>query len=275
MSRRQRSRRRPGDASEIGKIITAAAILLVCVAIAVFLGYSYLSRPARVALSQESLCPEDGPHSKMIVLLDRSDNLPDITKSEIKTYLLDIADTTPKYGLLELRLLDPNIAGGAVVFSRCNPGDGSDLSAFDSNPKLAKNHWKQAFQDPLEAALKNLGGSPSDTSPIMETIQRIAVDQFSGRKAEEMPKNLTVISDMIEHVSDYSQYRGNLAFEEFARTPAYRRLRTDLHGAAVTVKYLVRLNTKIDSAKHIQFWRDWIAESHGSRLDADKLQGAG
>jgi hypothetical protein len=240
-------------------------------------GYVYVTTERPPTLDRDSLCPLAGPRSVTVVLLDSTDDIPDIGKREIRTVLVDMAETLPTYGLLELRLLDPQIPGGRSVFDKCNPGDGSGLSEYTSNPRLARKRWMEGFRQPLDEALDaGFQPAPGRTSPIMETVQRIAIDRFSGRAAEDIPKSLVVVSDMLEHEPDYSQYSGDLSYDRFRASRAYRRLQTDLHGAEVTIYYIQRLTAKpIRSAEHIRFWAEWIRDNNGRFKQANKLQGEG
>jgi len=239
--------------------------------------YFYFTLPRPPVLDRASLCPIGGPRAITAILLDSTDEIPDIGKREIKTILTDIAETLPDYALLDLRLLDPAVAGGRPIFAKCNPGDGSGLSEYTANPRLARQRWMDDFRQPLEQALAaGLKPSPSKTSPIMETIQRIAVERFSGRAAENIPKSLVLVSDMLEHEPDYSQYGGDLSFARYKASRAYKKLQTDLHGAAVSIYYIQRATAKpVNSASHIQFWADWIRDNNGQFKQAAKLQGEG
>jgi hypothetical protein len=191
--------------------------------------------------------------------------------------LADRAETLPIRALLEIRLLDPQVAGGRPIFARCNPGDGSGLSEYTANPMLARKRWMDGFREPLEAALQSgLRPSPGKTSPIMETIQRIAVERFTGRTAQEIPKSLILISDMLEHEPDYSQYSGDLSYDRYKGSRAYRKFRTNLYGAEVMIYYVQRQSAKpINSTDHIRFWAEWIRDNNGRLKAATKLQGVG
>jgi hypothetical protein len=237
--------------------------------------YATVARPP--ALDRTSLCPVKGPHSVTVVLLDSTDEIPDIAKHEIRTTLIDMAETLPTYELLEIRLLDPKVVDGRLIFSKCNPGDGSDLSEYTANPQLAKQRWMDGFREPLDQALDaGFRPAPGKTSPIMETIQRIAVDRFTGRNVEDVPKSLVVISDMLEHGPDYSQYSGDLSYDRFRGSTAYKKVRTDLHGAAVSIYYIQRQTARpINSVDHIRFWEEWIRDNDGRLKQATKLQGMG
>ena len=237
--------------------------------------YATVARPP--TLDQTSLCPVDGPRSVAVVLLDSTDEIPDIAKRETRTVLEDMAEMLPAYELLEIRLLDPKTPGGKSIFSRCNPGDGKGLSEYTANPRIARQRWLDGFRQPLDVALEEgFHASPGKTSPIMETIQQIAVERFTGRAVEEVPKSLVVISDMLQHGPDYSQYTGDLSFARFKASRAYKKVQTDLHGADVLIYYIQRQTGKpINSADHIRFWTDWIRDNNGRLKQASKLQGVG
>jgi hypothetical protein len=237
--------------------------------------YATVARPP--TLDQVTLCPVEGPRAVAEVLLDSTDEIPDIAKREIRTMLVDMAETLPAYHLLEIRLIDPKTPGGRTIFAKCNPGDGTGLSEYTANPRLARQRWLDGFRVPLDAALEaGFQPLPGKTSPIMETIQQIAVERFTGRAAEAVPKSLVLISDMLQHGPDYSQYNGDLSFGRFKTSRAYKKVQTDLHGADVLIYYIQRKTGKpINSADHIKFWADWVHDNNGRLKQASKLQGVG
>jgi hypothetical protein len=274
-----RTRRRPSRSSgDLRKHLLGGALAALALGVLVTGAYVYATAVRPPALDQVTLCPLDGPRSVTVVLLDSTDDIPDIAKREVRTAMVDMAETLPPYGLLEIRLLDVNNAGGRSIFAKCNPGDGSNLSEYTSNPRLARKRWMDGFREPLDAALEaGFHPLPGRISPIMETVQRIAVDRFSGRANEPIPKSLVLISDMIEHSPpDYSQYAGDLSYERFKASRAYQRVRTDLHGADVQIYYIQRMSGRpLNSADHIRFWAEWIRDNNGRLKQANKLQGVG
>lgn len=269
MPPRRRSGARRSAASETG----TWALFAIVAGLIVILGGGFIwlftSAQERPVLDKATLCPVDGERSVTVVLLDTSDTWPEITRAEVRKRLDNIAADVPDYGLLELRLLDPSKPGGRVMFSKCNPGDGSNLSEIIANPRMAHKTWMEQFNAPLQDALdKTMITHETDSSPILSTIQRIAVDRFDDNR----PGHLVVISDMVEHTPDYSQYKGDLSYDYYKQTAAYKKQHTNLEGAAVTIFYVQRL--RMNSGKHIQFWTDWIADNDGTLAQAVKLQGA-
>jgi hypothetical protein len=270
-------RLRSRNPTDFRKHVLGGALAVLALGVLAAGAYVYLTAARPPALDRASLCPVDGARAMTVVLLDSTDEIPNIGKHEIRTVLLDMAETVPVYGLLELRLLDPKTPGGRQIFAKCNPGDGAGLSEYTANPRMAKKRWLEGFRQPLEESL-NTGfqAVPGKTSPIMETVQRIAVDRFSGRAAEHTPKSLVLVSDMLENAPDYSQYSGDLSYSRYKTSRAYRKLQTDLHGAEVTIYYIQRVAAKrFNSADHIRFWADWIRDNKGRFKQANKLQGEG
>jgi hypothetical protein len=270
----RRRNRAPGD---LRKHLLGGALTVLALGVLAAGAYVYATVARPPTLDQSSLCPVDGPRAVTVVLLDSTDEIPDIAKREVKTALVDLAQAMPAYELLEIRLLDPSLPGGRSIFAKCNPGDGSGLSEYTANPRLAKERWLDGFRQPLDQALDSgFRPAPGKVSPIMETIQRIAVDRFTGRDAETIPKSLVLISDMLEHEPDYSQYTGDLSYARFKASRAYKKVQTDLHGAEVQIYYIQRVTGRpINSADHIQFWAEWIRDNNGRFKQATKLQGVG
>jgi hypothetical protein len=136
--------------------------------------------------------------------------------------------------------------------------------------------WLESFDQPATQAVNNsLAPAKAKTSPIMAALQDIALSQFSDLPVQSIPKHLLVISDMIEFTKDYSQYpnAGDLSYQRFLKSAAYLKYRTDLHGAAVSIEYIMREGAKIESVKHIEFWNTWIKDNRGTFKIAHRLQG--
>lgn len=269
--RRSRRSRGDNDFLKIAAGIFLSALGIAALAVALYFWIYAEHTAARLPDG----CPSTGASSITVLLVDTSDELPDPAKQELTTYILDIANSLPIGGYLELRLLDPKVKGGKVEFAGCNPGDGSNLNDITGNPRLAQKRWKEKFQDPVKQAVEvALRPIPAQTSPIFATLQAIAIDRFTGRKNERLPKDLVIISDLIEHTPEYSQYHGDLTYDRFKKSTLYRKVKTDLHGANVRIFYVQRkTSSPIDSGAHIRFWFEWVKDNNGVFLDAKKLQG--
>jgi hypothetical protein len=255
-------------------VLAGVAILA---SVALVTAYFLVRREAtdRPQLEAVTLCPVEGPWGTIVVLLDSTDAFPAVAQTQITQHLIETAEALPDYNLLEIRQVTPEIPGGRILFSKCNPGDGSNLSELTANPELAYRRWLDEFQAPLQDALSGaLIAEGADTSPIMATIQQIAVSKFSGGDVEQTPRRLIVVSDMIENTPAYSQYRGDLSYERFRASAGYRDLHTNLHDAGVEILYVQRGQPAVlDASDHLEFWIEWIADNGGRFLAAERLQG--
>jgi hypothetical protein len=255
-------------------------LLLLAITSGGALAYFYFSTPARPVLDAQSLCPVSGPQGVTVVLVDTSDDLPAATQREVLGELDDMITSLQPFHRLDIRVLD--VAGGRSrsLFSKCNPGDGAGLSEWTDNPRIARLRWIEDFRKPAAEAVKHsIAAAETTNSPIMAAIQDIAIDQFSSASSQNVGKTLYVISDMIEHTRDYSQYprAGDLSFQRYKQSPAYLKYRTDLHGASVVIRYVTRQTSGqplVDGPKHIEFWKAWIEDNRGTFGGAKRLQGA-
>jgi hypothetical protein len=265
--------RRRNSAQGAGAAIGGIALIFLALVALGGLALFYFSVTPKPRLDAASLCPVDGPQGITVVLVDTSDDLPEPAQREVLGMLEDQITELPAYYKLDIRVLD--VAGGRSrsLFSRCNPGDGTGLSEWTDNPRLARMRWIDGFRQPASDAVKSsLSSATAKSSPIMGAIQDIAIDQFSSTAAQKIEKKLIVISDMLEFTPLYSQYPsgGDLSYQRFKRSPAYLKFRTDSH---VKIEYIQQTQVTIDSVKHIEFWKEWITDNRGVFDGARRLQG--
>ncbi|QHO72326.1 hypothetical protein ACH79_06485 [Bradyrhizobium sp. CCBAU 051011] len=251
-----------------------ALLFIACAALATF-GWFKFSAPAKPTLDRGD-CPVSGPEGLSVVLVDTSDDLPAATTREVQGILDDLISNLPAYHLLEIRVLDIPQNRSKALFSRCNPGDGTGLSEWTDNPRLARSRWLESFRKPAAEAIRNsLASAKAASSPIMAALQDIAIDRFASERVRTLPKKLTVISDMIEYTRDYGQYprAGDLGYQRFKQSPAYLKYRTDLHGARVTINYVTRPSVMPDANRHAEFWSTWVKDNKGTLDFIHRLQG--
>jgi len=255
-------------------------LLLLAIGSGGALAYFYFAAPERPVLDPQTLCPVDGPKGVTVVLVDTSDDLPETTRREVLGQLDDMITTLPPFYKLDIRVLDIAGVRSRSLFSKCNPGDGTGLSEWTDNLRIARMRWIEDFRRPAaDAVNKSMSPARSTSSPIMAAIQDIAIGEFAPASRENARKTLYVISDMIEYTKDYSQYprAGDLSFARYKQSPAYLKFRTDLHGATVILRYVTRQTGSqqiVDSTRHMEFWKNWIEDNRGTFGGVKRLQGA-
>ena len=221
------------------------------------------------------MCPVSGISGLTVLLVDTTDPLTAVQEADLRNHLEQVKDMLPKHSALDVYTVSQLNDGllkplGARV---CNPGDGRDVSVLTSNPRLIKEKWDQRFSQPLEALFTKMLATPSaDESPIFESIQSIAVTAFGSLPDSTTTRKLIVVSDMLQNVPEYSQYKQLGNFEDLRRTQYYRRISADLRGVEVELYYLRRENG-LQGTKHIEFWQQYFKDAGATLVHVVALQG--
>lgn len=272
MARRRFSRRRGGRETPALKAIA----IVIVVAVLVGLGgvfWFVQDRTAQLAsLDPETLCPKSGPTSQLAVLIDRTDALTEIQGEALRRQITAWAADIPKHG--SFKVYEVGYAGnqgGALlqpVVAVCNPGDGSDQSAIDSNPKMWRARYEDKFQAPISAMLERMRlDEEAKSSPILEGVQAIAVKDF-GPDAPQGPKTLIVVSDLLQNRQGFSLYHGVPALDSFWTSPYGASVRSNLSGIHAEIYLLRRLKAAAKQTDALgKFWIDWL-ERQGAQVDA-------
>lgn len=248
----------------------ATTVLLMAAAIAIFLVVAFCYHkfvPSPQLRDPDTLClKESAPTGLLAVLIDTTDSLSVVKRAAVKNEIeADIANL-PINGELQLYTLGPVVDSLLKPeITLCNPGNGKGASEWTANAPLLKRRWNSRFERPLNEVLNRMLVAPDGrTSPILESIQDLSVAVFQKPEYKKVPKQLVIVSDMIQYTSQYSQYRGVQPFDLFSRTAYYKDVHADLSGVDVTLLYIIRArDSRIQTVKHYNFWRDYIAASGG------------
>ena len=250
----------------------AIGVLMALCVVGGVIGYFYISVSADTRpLDPITFCPTDakGPNSVTAILLDRTDTFNPTQQAAIRDRLDDVKDHTSQYDLLQVYTVEPTQEKLLKpIFSMCNPGRGEGMNRWTHNPHLMEERWQTLFAKPLQHLLDSiLDGGDAQVSPIMESIQSIVVTKLGSEEviSQKIPRRLIIISDLIQYVPDYSQYRLLLDFQHFNTLPYYQNVRADLSGISVEFWYVRRQKTlSIQTKKHQDFWQNYISDQGGS-----------
>jgi len=266
-------RRRPSRKDrKNSQVRWAVGIFVVLALVFGAIAHFYMTATDNVRpIDPKTFCPMDakGPNSVTAILLDRTDMFNPTQQAAIRDRLNDIKDHTQRYDLLEIYTVEPTQkALLKPEFSACNPGRGEDVNAWTGNPRLVEERWQSLFADPLQHLLDiSLSGGEAEISPIMESIQSIAVTRLNTAEleAQKTPRRLIVISDLLQYTKVYSQYKPVGSFADFRKTPYYQGVKADLSGIGVEFWYVRRQKTlHLQTDKHQDFWRDYVTDQGGS-----------
>jgi len=268
--RRRFSRRRRGSETLALKVIAVAIVVIVLVGLGGIFWFVQGRAAQLAALDPETLCPKSGPTSQFAVLIDRTDALTEIQGEALRRQITAWAAAIPKHGSFKVYEVG---YGGALlqpVVAVCNPGDGSDQSAIDSNPKMWRARYEEKFQAPVAAMLERMRlDDEAKTSPILEGVQAIAVKDF-GPDAPQGPKTLVIVSDLLQNRQGFSLYQSVPTLDVFWTTPYGASVRSNLSGIHAEIFLLRRAKAATKQTDALgKFWIDWL-ERQGAQVDAFK-----
>ena len=165
-----------------------------------------------------------------------------------------------------LYVLNESIDKKSTVVIGCNAGDGSDANEFTENKRRIKKQWNENFYDKFSKAVKNLVGEhTAKKSPIFEMIKYVSINTMYDSKSDQ--KRIILVSDMLHHTSQYSQYEKNYSFNKFNKSAYALEVRPYLKGVDVEILYVVRAkDQKLQNRGHIAFWEAFINNADGQLL---------
>lgn len=217
-------------------------------------------------IDDTNLCPTDRPYPHTVLLVDKTDPLTPSQQRFLGSLTNKVKFDLEQYEKLSIYILDDeNYLAPAAVFAMCNPGTGRNANELYQNPRKVQQKFDEFFGVPLEAVLDDLlKGTESKRSPIMEMLREVSfMDDFTPEVAE---RRLIVVSDMLQNMPEYSQYRRSLDYDGFVATPYAKKVAAMLGGVTVKLVYLWRPGTRnLQGLQHIRFWDRYFAD-FGARL---------
>jgi len=219
-------------------MIKIAAVM----AVVLLVGSAYLAILAsRRSLDTDTLCPSTAG-SVTVLLVDVTDPMNAAQKQDFANQLAKLKNSIPRYGKLIVAKVDATSAGLlSPVITRCNPGTASDENSWTGNPAALQKQWSAGFDEPLTQAFNRLAtATGAEQSPILESVQSIALTELQKPGLDGVPKRLIVASDLLQNTGDVSFYRTLPEPRTFTYGAVFRRLRTDLRGVDVELWMLER-----------------------------------
>jgi hypothetical protein len=258
-ARSERVRRQ--NLSAVAKI--AAAAVIVAAVVGIYLAVQASHR----TLDTATLCPAK-PTSITVLLVDVTDPMNTPQRQDFMNQLAKLENSIPRYGELVVSKVDPTDANLLTpVITRCNPGTAADVNEATGDPAGVQRQWTEGFDKPLQKAFERIAtASGADNSPIMESIQSVALTEFQKPGREDVPRKLIVASDLLQNTGDVSFYRGLPDPEAFTGSAAFRRARTDLRGTSVELWMLERPDAASTQPRALADLWDRIVTAQGGDL---------
>lgn len=234
---RRRSRNRGGGA--IGTILAVVAIVAMISVTGAFFYWSYSG--SDLEIDEASLCPVTGPAAHLAILVDTTDPMSltqlEAARQQIERKIADAAIHTR----ISVGTVNPDMdTRGGTFFSMCKPQSGADASILTQNRQMVEDRFRNEFARPVSRAMGMLLRVPeAQFSPIMESAQEFAT-RIPGFTITEVPRELVLMSDLVQHSDIFSFYRGG-DWNSFAASGGPNRFGSAYDGATVTVLRISRL----------------------------------
>lgn len=241
MARTSRSsRNRQGGA--IGTILAVMAIIAMIFGAGAFFYLSYSSSDPEV--DEATLCPKTGPTAHLAILVDTTDPMSftqiEAARQQIERKIANAAVHTR----ISFGTVNPDIdMRSGTFFSMCKPQSGADASILTQNPQMVEYRFRNEFAGPVYEAMDKMMRVPeAQSSPIMEAAQEFAT-RIPGFTITEVPRELVLMSDLVQHSDIFSFYRGG-DWNSFQAAGGPTHFGSAYSGATVTVLRIPRLPEK-------------------------------
>jgi hypothetical protein len=237
-------------------------MLIVVLLIVVGIGAAYFySKKNTPEIDKNTFCPKSGATSVTALLIDATDNLSVQQKQAFLSAFQSLRDSIPLSGRLDLYFIhNTQTSLLKPVVSLCNPGHGAEISELVGNPRHVEQTWQDGFGQPLEREITQLlNASPEKESPILESIQSVVLTSLSAPIDRDKPKKIIIVSDLMQHTSNASLYRGTPAIESIIQNKSFTRMKSDLRDIDISVWMLARDNA-LSRSKLVELWQRIFAE---------------
>ncbi len=264
--RRPRRRRRSGEFSGRQRVAVGGLVSLAAVALAVFVRFVMLA-PEPPERDPDTGCPETGPAALTAILVDATDRIGTISRTDVLARLDEyIAASLEDEMVVGYEAKPVGAEMDEPLLTVCHPGDPDQASEWTENPRLIRRRLEERYEKPLNDLFVDLlNREEAPTSPLMESVQSVAVSLLGRREYEEIRKRLVLVSDLMQHSENLSFFRQPVDYEEFAAGVGANALSTDLGGTAVEILFVQRAAHRRlpDTRRLIGFWERWVEDQGG------------
>jgi len=264
MARNRKTRKRRSKSSGLGSIFAIFGAILILTALIGAGAYLAINTEDEVALDQ-NLCPTEGARGTIAILLDTTDELAQVTKTEIRSKILEIQSELPRFYRTSVYTLNENGLKREPLASICNPGrldqmDSLAREGLTANPAMIERKYSEfentisnaianVFQKKFEAAQSPLLSSLQELSSLLTTPVDIDDEKYTAGRNE-----IIFVSDFIEHTDVFSNYRTGINIDAFKNTRATEKFGRSYRDADINVLMVRRNNNGFSTLQLANFW---------------------
>lgn len=271
MARYKTRSERRAEAKKYRAMTGVGAIL-----VAVLAGSAWFvdARNDRLSLD-DHLCPPE-PSSYTAAIVDVTDPMTLPQRQDLRNKLEELKNDIPQGGRIAIFKVDAaNDQLLTPILEKCNPGDAKDFSEMDSDPKAVQKRYDEEYEKPLDEAFQAIVvASGSETSPILQSIQSVALTELRATKAKGKPQRLVVISDLLQNTPGLSFYGRIPSADEVLSSREFANARTDLRGVDVELWMLQRGDFTTSQPRALpDLWDVLITQQKGNVTSVYRVSG--
>jgi len=257
MSYYRKSKKNRNNDEEIPWLIVVPVGITIVLTVAMFLAFYYSKKAVVDNIDKETFCEKENIKQKTIILIDTSDKLNPIQKTSLNERLWNYVSNLDKNNHQILIFSVENIRDKNMepILKICNPGDEKNANSLFENKKIIRINFEKNFKNKIDDIFSELlNKESSQNSPIMESIQSIAVSNFISNNNPQKNR-IIIISDLLQNTENFSFYKGNYDFEKFERGNNFRFLKADFNNAEIELYFLNRKkDINLQNEKLRDFW---------------------
>jgi hypothetical protein len=228
----------------------------------------------KAGIDPKTLCPTSGPIGHNVLLIDKTDplNIPQKAAFDLLVTELVTNQTPPGYLLSIFVLGDDFKSQTAPLVELCNPGDEKGHSELTENTKALSRQYKERFLKPaFEQSTLLLSSNSAQESPILEMLQMVSLNSFQ-RHHIDGPRNLIVLSDLLQNSKQLSMYKSVPNFEDFSNTTYAQKTKINFESATVKV-HLLQNSPMLQKQNLLNFWQQYFQKSGATSFELIPLPG--
>jgi hypothetical protein len=245
-----------------GFILFAISLILIFLT-------TYCSKQSQLEnIDKETLCNIDKIEQLTIFVIDTSDKLTPIQQTSLNerlwNYVNNIEKNNHQIQVFSVDKINEKILEPLIKI--CNPGDEKEISSLTGNKKITRLNFEKNFKEKIDNIFADLlNKESSDKSPIMESVQSVAVSQLISNKNKFSKFRIILISDLLQNSENFSFYKGDFSFDKFVKSDNFRFLKTDFKNAEIELYFLNRkkdINLQNESLR--DFWIKYFQEQNAT-----------
>ena len=268
MSYYKNSKNRKSKEDEVPWFALVGVGLFVAILI-IFFTKTYSSKQSQIDnIDKETFCNIDKIEQLTIFVIDTSDKLTPIQQTSLNerlwNYVNNIEKNNHQIQVFSVDKINEKILEPLIKI--CNPGDEKEISLLTGNKKITRLNFETKFKEKIDNIFANLlNKESSDKSPIMESVQSVAVSQLISNKNKFSKFRIILISDLLQNSENFSFYKGDFNFDKFVISDNFRFLKTDFKNAEIELYFLNRkkdINLQNESLR--DFWIKYFQEQNAT-----------